>query len=121
MDKLTLAHTYAMLHMANPQYKDVDDLEMVEWAFDYAEAMLAEEEKRKDKSRPVVFEKVDNVDWVDELEFQVDWSQAPRSDVVAWDINDHGQARWIASDGGYYLAPSFNYKGDWKNSLRERP
>ena len=67
MDKLTLAHTYAMLHMANPQYKDVDDLDMVGWAFDYAEAMLAEEEKRKDKSRPVVFEKVDNVDWVDEI------------------------------------------------------
>lgn len=51
----------------------------------------------------------------------VDWSQAPRHDVVAWDINEHGQARWIASDNGYYLAPSFNYQGNWQDSLEERP
>ena len=54
-------------------------------------------------------------------EWQPDWSQAPESDVVAWDINKHGQARWIANDNGYYLAPSFNYQGDWRNSLRKRP
>lgn len=43
------------------------------------------------------------------------------NDVIAWNINKYGQASWISSDGGYYLAPSFNYKGDWKDSLRERP
>ena len=37
--KLELAHEYAMLHMMNPQYKDVDDLEVVQWAWDYVEAM----------------------------------------------------------------------------------
>ena len=56
-----------------------------------------------------------------QLEWQPDWSQAPRCDVVAWDINEHGQGRWIASDNGYYLAPSFGYTGDWRESLRKRP
>ena len=54
-------------------------------------------------------------------DWQPDWSQAPRCDVVSWDINEHGQARWIASDNGYYLAPSFGYTGDWRESLRKRP
>ena len=52
--KLELAHEYAMLHMMNPQYKDVDDLEVVQWAWDYVEAMQAEAEKHKDTSRPDV-------------------------------------------------------------------
>ncbi|WP_236523010.1 hypothetical protein, partial [Escherichia coli] len=66
MNKLELAHSYALLHMTIPQYKDVDDLELVGWAFDYAEAMLAENEKRKDKSLPEVLE-----------EWKLDWSEAP--------------------------------------------
>ena len=44
--KLELAHEYAMLHMMNPQYKDVDDLEVVQWAWDYVEAMQAEADDR---------------------------------------------------------------------------
>lgn len=44
-----MAHDYAMLHMMNPQYKDVDDLEMVGWAFDYAYAMEKESKKRLKK------------------------------------------------------------------------
>lgn len=42
--RLELAHDYAMLHMMHPQYKDVDDLDMVQWAHDYADAMLSEDE-----------------------------------------------------------------------------
>lgn len=30
--KLDLAHDYAMLHMVQDGYKDVDDFEMVKWA-----------------------------------------------------------------------------------------
>lgn len=86
--------------------------------------MQAEAEKRKSSEFPnvlrgacgeIVAVKVDDMEW------QPDWSQAPRCDVVAWDINEHGQARWIASDNGYYLAPSFDYTGDWRDSLRKRP
>lgn len=36
--------------------------------FGLAEEMLAENEKRKDKSRPDVIEKMDNADWVNEIE-----------------------------------------------------
>lgn len=54
MDKMKLAHDYAMLHMMNIQYKDVDDFEIVQWAFDYADAVQAEAEKREDKTRPDV-------------------------------------------------------------------
>lgn len=56
-----------------------------------------------------------------ELEWQPDWSQAPTHDTVAWDIDERGQARWIASDNGYYLAPTFGYTGRWQDSLRKRP
>lgn len=66
MDKLTLAHEWAKSIGAETNLPlDI----LVDTCFDYAEAMLAEEEKRKDKSRPVVIEKLDNVDWVDDLEF----------------------------------------------------
>jgi len=56
LDKAKMAHEYAMLHMANPQYKDVDDLDMVQWAFDYADAMQAEADKRAVKLPDVFFE-----------------------------------------------------------------
>lgn len=49
--KLEMAHDYAMLHMMNTQYKDVDDFEMVQWALDYADAMQAEADKRESKSQ----------------------------------------------------------------------
>lgn len=131
MDKLTLAHSYALLHMTIPQYKDVDDLELVGWAFDYAEAMLAENEKRKDKSRPEVLD-----------EWQPDWSQAPDG-ANWWAMDESGRSFWFAYEpyisseypdewifdgknhGGigheYWKSPNFNYQGDWKDSLRKRP
>lgn len=51
----------------------------------------------------------------------VDWTQVPASDVVSWRVMKDGQAIWVARDGGYYLAPSFGYKGNWQDSLEERP
>lgn len=54
-------------------------------------------------------------------EWQPDWSQAPRGDVVGWKMKTKEQAIWLAQDGGYYLAPSFGYQGNWKDSLRKRP
>ncbi|WJZ47771.1 hypothetical protein [Acinetobacter phage NJ02] len=131
MNKLELAHSYALLHMTIPQYKDVDDLELVGWAFDYAEAMLAENEKRKDKSLPEVLE-----------EWKLDWSQAPDG-ANWWAMDESGRSFWFAYEpyisseypdewifngknhGGigheYWKSPNFNYQGDWKDSLRKRP
>ena len=102
--KLEMAHEY-LLRFSGATVAD---------AWQYADAMQAEADKRENEEQSEhVFEAI--------KEWQPDWSQAPRCDVVSWDINEHGQARWIASDNGYYLAPSFGYTGDWRNSLRKRP
>jgi len=88
--KLELAHEYAQLHLINPLYKDVDDLELVKWAFDYAEAMLSENSRRdqaylltKDENgnclhihttlnRGECFDCGERLD-----EFEIDWRIAP--------------------------------------------
>ena len=126
MNKMQMAHEYAMLHMSNPQYKDVDDLEMVQWAFDYADAMQAEADKRSKEEAE---------------EWQPGWSQAPDGYNYWVATADHSgkiSGGWFydvkpvigESDGVsiYYsnstnaiLTESFNYQGDWKESLRERP
>jgi len=49
--RLELANEYALMHMMNPKYKDVDDLEMIQWAYEYADSMLAENEKREQDKR----------------------------------------------------------------------
>ena len=128
--KLEMAHEWIMKHDDGSMSAEV----VVFKAWQYADAMQAEAEKRSkaevEQKRKAVREML-NADntflekegqhFDDVEEWQPDWSQAPESDVVAWDINKHGQARWIANDNGYYLAPSFGYTGDWRNSLRKRP
>ena len=128
--KLEMAHDYLRDIVSNWEYDDSFD--PVAEAWKYADAMQAEADKRKkegaeeeSKKRKEVRQKLINTFESNKLhcsdDWQPDWSQAPESDVVAWDINKHGQARWIANDNGYYLAPSFNYQGDWRESLRKRP
>ena len=124
--KLELAHEYAMLHMMNPQYKNADDLDVISWAWDYADAMQAEAEKRKDTSRPDVL-----------TEWQPDWSQAPNG-FNWWAADKWGyywynqEPKWINDEWGGYImnknnrsatkgAPSFNYSGNWRDSLRKKP
>lgn len=89
-------------------------------AFELAEAMQAEAEKHKDKSSN---------------DFEVDWSQAPLN-ANYWSKTAWGKARWHSAHektprncGAAFScenslewdAPSFNYRGDWKDSLRKRP
>ena len=115
MDKLEMAHEYAKIMLKafydGNAHWDNADTEIPSFAFEIADAMQAEADKRAVKGVPEALQN----------EWQPDWSVAPRCDVVAWDINEHGQARWIANDNGYYLAPSFGYNGNWQNSLRKRP
>ena len=126
-----MAHEYAMKHVQEGFDINYDVLVVEAWK--YADAMQAEADKREkeesEKKRADIREmlKANNTfveregQHFDDVEWQPDWSQAPRCDVVAWDINEHGQGRWIASDNGYYLAPSFGYQGNWQDSLRKRP
>lgn len=124
MDKLALAHSYMVEYVKNNGL-EVTDLE-VRCAFDIAEAMLEENEKRRDKTRPAVLD-----------EFQVDWSQAPEGfnwwakdagGYCAWHrlkpelIDEEFFAQREDGDSGltFKKAPSFNYQGNWKDSLQER-
>lgn len=55
MDKLTMAHDYAMQLVASPDYND--DMSLVEFvahAWKYADAMQAEADERVNKERPEV-------------------------------------------------------------------
>lgn len=58
-----------------------------------------------------------------ELEWQPDWSVAPEW-ADRWGINSWVSSKldpfWM-SDDRVQEAPSFNYQGDWKDSLRKRP
>ena len=125
--KLEMAHEWAMKHGNAETVGSRQN--MVKYAWEYADAMQAEAEKRKPSGLPESLRErhdfteaiAKGVENYEKEEWQPDWSQAPESDVVAWDINKHGQARWIANDNGYYHAPSFGYTGDWRNSLRKRP
>ena len=140
MNKMQMAHEYAMLHMSNPQYKDVDDLEMVQWAFDYADAMQAEADKRITEVRidGVSEEHADALRKACVKEWQPDWSVAPQG--YSWfAIDKDGSCgfymkkpfpsdkfeAWFKDESDFSdfirINQSFNYQGNWQDSLRKRP
>lgn len=114
---------------------------MAERCFKLAEAMHAEAEKRKVKKDTVSLTKDGNgnclhlnhefghkkcMDCGDSLEqWQPDWSQAPDT-AIAWEMRygSNDEARWLHDHDkagfSYSVAPTFNYQGDWKDSLRRR-
>lgn len=83
------------------------------YSYEIAEAMQSEAGKRKDKE-----------------EWQPDWSQAPEW-ANWWVKTPSGETMWCAREPvmlddyarlfSCSPAPSFNYQGDWKDSLRKRP
>lgn len=70
----------------------------------------------------------------EESDWQPDWSQAPEW-ANSWGMAEIGQAWWLSGEwhvnnrGGFSStgfikaekAPSFDYQGNWKDSLRKRP
>ena len=108
MDKLTMAHEYAIV-MAK-QGVPLRICKEIGW--EYADAMQAEADKRN------YSEKQDSSEW------QPDWSQAPKGSD-AWRMYGDGNCAWLVDIDGDFKwwapAPSFDYQGDWKDSLRERP
>ena len=118
MDKLTMAHEYA-LEMAK---QGIPLKSCKELGWKYADAMQAEADSRVNKERPSVLQ-----------EWQPDWSLAPEW-ANWWVMTSKGVTIWIdseprISDNGFYWclprgnieAPSFNYQGKWQDSLRKRP
>ena len=120
MDKLKLAHDYAMKHLEGKFYTESEQWRVAQ-AWDYADLMYAEQEKRTDKTRPAVLD-----------EFQVDWDFAPEW-ANWWVMQADGSFHFVGVkpffDGSLWFtrtdvewldAPSFNYQGDWESSLQER-
>lgn len=130
MDKLTMAHEYMVswLKSGNAELDSAEELAL--FFFDMAEIMQAEADKReKEKQDKAKQEQQNYEDALNSIgkEWQPDWSQAPGR-ATAWKISNHGVPMWLQSHNNInqpYVwlsdAPSFGYKGAWKNSLRKRP
>lgn len=143
MNKLKMAHDH-MMAMISAGCHDGNELLMRSW--EYADAMQAEADKREKQKQDKL--KQDQQNHHDELvsigleECQPDWSQAP--DWANWwamdgfsysanwyryepviDSESEDEDEWNigikAGETTYLKAPSFNYKGDWRKSLRKRP
>lgn len=125
MDKMTMAHEYAMKHLENSN-GNITIASLKSFAWEYAEAMQAEAEKRNRKPLPAVQQTfVNGVEQPHyappQEEWRPDWSQAHKA-VEGWKANPEGTYSWTSRNGGHVdSAPSFGYQGDWKDSLRKRP
>ena len=149
LDKAKMAHDWVI------KYGKVDSNynreNTVQLAWEYADAMQAEADKRSkaevEQKRKAVREML-NADntflekegqhFDDVEEWQPDWSQAPDW-ANWWAMDENKNTRWIYSQleqpyiSDIFLrwcavgmfdsadAPSFGYTGDWRNSLRKRP
>ena len=132
--KLEMAHEIAVAMQSQEPITDMKLLSALAWQ--YADAMQAEADKRKSSEFPnvlrcacgeIVAVKVDDKEW------QPDWSQAPNGYdwfVVGWRsgkgffclvepkiVKDH---YWFAGEDCLSVG-SHSYTGDWRNSLRKRP
>lgn len=131
MNKIEMAHDYAKELLGGGKNLTPDNADLYiefipKFCFGLAEAMLAENEKRKDKSLPEVLQD----------EFVIDWSLIdPEINYVAMDFDKkwHGyqnepnlrlsENQWVLGDhdSDYVHLLLDGYQGDWKDSLRKRP
>ena len=130
LDKAKMAHDWAI------KYGKVDSNHnrenTVQLAWEYADAMQAEADKRVVKLHDVFFDTKQNEEW------QPDWSRAPDGyDWWAMDkdmknafwfdfkpfIHDKNCITWKCRThiDKWDKAPSFGYQGNWQDSLRKRP
>lgn len=145
MDKLKLAHEF-MLAMIKAGCHDGPDL--LDRAWQYADAMQAEAKEREDKTRPEVLLIKDKdgkclhfhhefghkkcMDCGASLEeWQPDWSKSPEW-AKWWAMDADGECYWFESkpeicddqwdsEDAIDVAPQFTYTSNWQESLRERP
>ena len=130
--KLEMAHEWAMKHGDAETVGSRQN--MIEYAWEYADAMQAEANKREPSGFPnvlrgacgeIVAVKVDDKEW------QPDWSDAPEwanwwaidKDLVSFWHEDKPKFDEVEfyQCGVFCDAPSFNYQGNWQDSLRKRP
>ena len=122
--KLEMAHEYAIALINSDCEMQFDKFIRLCW--NYADAMQAEADKRN------YSEKQDSSEW------QPDWSQAPEW-ANWWCLSVMHGAMWFSREPictkstwvmlndvkfcatSFDEAPSFNYPGNWQDSLRKRP
>lgn len=123
MNKLEMAHDFAMKLVGNPTtpLKDMDSIIVASWR--YADTMQKEWDERNHVS--------DSNEMASE--WQPDWSQAPEwANWWAMDMDKNcywyedklhlGDVEWDRhSIGKSFKSKPYNYQGDWKDSLRKRP
>lgn len=146
MNKLEMAHDYLKVLLTQNTSRTVG--EAVETAYALADAMQAEADKRKSKPELPSLQQT-FIDGVEQPryapscdEWQPDWSQAPEwanwwamdgfSEKANWyidkpylDDDSKVESEWNidlrANAKTYIQAPSFDYQGNWQDSLRKRP
>ena len=140
LDKAKMAHEYFMKHGRNNSWMESDVID----AWKYADAMQAEADKRKPIPKLPALQQT-FIDGVEQPryapscdEWQPDWSQAPSSLITHWSMEGNGTCTWwvdepcVDSETHFENpenphscchsdAPSFNYIGNWQDSLRKRP
>ena len=149
MDKMKMAHDYAMQLVDSSDYTDdMSIVEFVAYVWQYADAMQAEADKRnkaeaaqKHKkmremlNAPNTFVEREGQHFDDVEEWQPDWSQAPEWAKWWYKTSDNkfqwcskkpyqDGCNWFVNCSVIYtldIAPSFSYTGKWQDSLRERP
>ena len=125
LDKAKMAHDWAMKHgKVDSNYNRENTVQL---AWDYADAMQAEEDKRVSKGRPEVLRD----DPFECLHPLIDWHKYGKGLYHFWAMDEDGQAFWHNRkpkiNGGKwdsyhkYKAPPFDYHGNWQDSLRKRP
>lgn len=118
MNKLEMVMQMIIAEVSRVGICSIDSDKVLE-AWKLADTMQAESDKREDKTRPAVLQE----------KWQPDWSVAP--DWANWWVMDaDGDAAWCeekpikAKDFWYGKegnSSSFNYQGNWQDSLRKRP
>lgn len=139
--KLEMAHDYAVAMLRAGVTKE-SATEFAQTAFVLVDAMQAEAEADKRTTEVIVSyaskEFHNKLEVLCKKEWQPDWSQAPEW-ANWWAMDGDKKTRWIYSEleqpyiSDMFLrwfaigrfnsedAPSFNYTGDWRDSLRKRP
>lgn len=132
--KLDLAHDWAMKHGNAETIGSRQN--MVKHAWDYANEMYKQLEERESKGMSEAARNKPKI--ISTPNWQPDWSQAPSSMITHWSKEGNETCTWWVGEPSidkethfenpenphsrYHSdAPSFDYKGDWKDSLRKRP
>lgn len=135
MNKLQMAHQMALMLLKNAPLEEVSNA--ISTAWQYADAMQAEADKRKSKPELPSLQQT-FINGVEQPryaptceEWQPDWSQASAwanwwaidKDLVSFWHEDKPKFDEIEfyQCGMFCDAPRFNYQGNWQDSLRKRP